>query len=468
MRRLFLAVAMVWAAAAIAQTDYPVFETDKITPAEHRQHRETVKAKMDEGSMALFFTNPEMNRNNDVDFLFRGDSNFLYLTGFEEPDSCLLLIPGGMDLDGKRVTEVLFVNVSNPMSETWLGYRMGPENAKKLLGIEAAVPNTDFSKVMTIAAAAASAKKVSVANLQPGAGGALLQMENAYKAWKEANGFTDGANLRRTISAMRQIKTPAEIALIKKAAEISARAHVEAMRSAQPGMREWEIGALVQYIFAKEGCEYTGYPPICGSGPNSTILHYDSNRRLMQSGDMMCMDTAGEFHGYSADVTRSFPINGKFTPEQRAVYQVVYDAQSTGIDMCRNGASVGGIEQKIRQVLSAGLIKLGIIKSANELGTYYMHGFGHGIGLDVHDPLPGTLVPGVILTVEPGIYIKAGSPCDKKWWNIGIRIEDDILVTDIAPLNLSAGAPRTADAIEKLMAETGIGNIKQAPLKAGG
>jgi Xaa-Pro aminopeptidase len=321
---------------------------------------------------------------------------------------------------------------------------------------------------MAIAAAAASAKKASIANLQPGAGGALLQMENAYKTWKGDSGFTDGANLRRTISAMRQIKTPAEIALIKKAAEISARAHVEALRSAQPGMREWEIGALVQYIFAKEGCEYTGYPPICGSGPNSTILHYDSNRRLMQSGDMMCMDTAGEYHGYSADVTRSFPINGKFTPEQRAVYQIVYDAQSTGIDMCRSGASVGAIEQKIRQVLSAGLIKLGIIKSANELGTYYMHGFGHGIGLDVHDPLPGTLAPGAILTVEPGIYIKSGSPCDKKWWNIGVRIEDDILVTDGAPVNLSAGAPRTADAIEKLMAETGIGNMKQAPLKAGG
>ena len=251
---------------------------------------------------------------------------------------------------------------------------------------------------------------------------------------------------------MRGVKSSFEQGLLKKVCDISARAHVQVMKSIHPGMREWEVSALMQYNFAKDGCEYVGYPPICGSGPNSTILHYESNRRQMLSGDMICLDSAGEFHGYSADVTRSYPINGKFTPEQRAIYKLVYEAQELGISMCKPGATFAEIGQAIQKRLADGLIKLGIIQTPAELRKYYMHGFGHGLGLDVHDPAPRKLEPGVTLTVEPGIYVKSGSPCDKKWWNIGIRIEDDVLVTDALPINMSAGAPRKLEDIEKLMA----------------
>lgn len=436
---------------------YPVFEPEKLRPDEFRARRERVKAALGAGTVGIVLTNPIRNRNNDVDYFYRGDSNFLYLTGFEEDSAALVLIPDGFDFDGKKVTEILFCNVPTQFSMTWLGYRMGPEHAMKLLGIEAALPNSQFGATL----AKIPATKVSVSippNPEPGMIGTMNTSIAAYRADKEA-----GPNLRQMILQHRQIKSPWEIELLKRAAEISALAHVEAIRAVQPGMHEYEIDALYRYVFRREGCADLGYEPIVGSGPNSTILHYNTNRRKMLDGDLLLVDAAGEYMGYSADVTRTYPVNGKFTPEQRAIYEIVLRAQEEGIAMCRAGVSTGQIGNRISQILAEGLIALGIIQSRSELSRYYMHGFGHGIGLDVHDPMPGILVAGVVLTVEPGIYIKEGSPCDPKWWNIGVRIEDAILVTDGDPANLSAGAPRTIEDIERLMQETGIGNLPFRP-----
>lgn len=420
--------------------------------------------QMGPGSVAVFFTNPVRVRNNDVDFQFRADSDFYYLTGFDEPDSALVLIPDGVELDGRRVREVLFVNEANEMSITWLGYRMGSANVPRLLGIESAKANGEFAKLLPLLASGAAKKSISV-QAPPDPSGRIAAMAGEAEAWRSGAGFEKGPSLRQAVRTMRGVKSPAEIAMIRKAAEISARAHIEAIRSAEPNMREWEISALVKYMFAREGCEYEGYPPICGSGPNSTILHYNTNRRLMKAGDVMCMDTAGEFHGYTADVTRSYPISGKWTKEQREIYNVVLAAQNAGIASCRPGVTTAAVGQACSDELAKGLMRLGIIQSAGELRRYYMHGFGHGLGLDVHDPMPRTLEAGVVLTVEPGIYIKEGSPCDRKWWNIGIRIEDDIQVTAGSPINLSAGCPRDPDAIERIMAEQGLGNILFKPLK---
>lgn len=428
---------------------FPVDEGDKTPPAELMARRNRVKEFLGAGTLGVIFTNPVRNRNNDMDFQFRGDSNFLYLTGFEEPDSALLLIPGGLTVDGRRTTEVLFVNEPNLQSITWLGYRMGPANAERLLGVEMALPNKRFAEVFEMALKASS--KLSVARAPDGLTGVVGVMYAAVDQQKSLIKPADGPKISGKLMEMRGIKSPYEIQMLRKVCDISARAHVQAMKTIKPKMREWEMGALMQYCFAKEGCEYCGYPPICGSGPNSTILHYMANRRLMQNGDIYCMDSAGEYHGYSADVTRTFPVNGKFTPEQRAIYQVVFDAQELGISMCRPGSTVAQIGKAINDKLAEGMIRLGIIKDPKDLRTYYMHGFGHGIGLDVHDSMPGTLVPGVSMTVEPGIYIKAGSPCDQKWWNIGVRIEDDILVTDKGPENMSAAAPRKIDDIERVM-----------------
>lgn len=449
MRTATCLVALLTLVSAHAQFDYPVYETDKLPVAEHAKRRAAVIERMAPGSVAFFFTNPTMNRNNDVDFLFRGDSNFLYLSGFDEPDAVLVLAKDGVTLGGKVVKEALFVNVANQNSITWLGYRMGPENAMKLLQIEHAMPNSEFAGALPTMLQAA--KTVYVQN-SPGEGRDMLgRMASALTQRLAAANLTAARDAGGWLRAMRQIKSPAEIEMIKKATEISCLGHIEAMKAVRPGMREYEIGALVEYVFKKNGCEEVGYPPIVGAGENSTILHYQSLRKQMKAGEIICMDAAGEFRGYSSDVTRSFPVSGKFSPEQKAIYEIVLKANEAGIARCRAGATTAQVGAACSEELAKGLIALGLIQNRNELGRYYMHGFGHGVGLDVHDPLPGTLQPGAVLTVEPGIYIKAGSPCDPKWWNIGIRIEDVIVVTDGDPLNLSISAPKKVDDIERLM-----------------
>ena len=430
------------------QVSYPVFESDKLSPAFRAERRASVKRAMGPNSIGVFFTNPERNRNNDCDFRFRADSNFLYMTGFEEPDSALILAPDGITIDGKKVTEALFVNVSDKFSETWLGYRMGPKDGRTLLQIETVLPNSRFKEVLNALDKTAS---IFSASLPEGPTGTLKTMIDDYREWVKTLPEKPKSGAGRILAKLRSVKQPEEIALIKKAAEISAKGHVATMLRCHPGAREYNLQATMEYTFANEGCESVGYNSIVGSGPNSTILHYEEDRRLIQNGDFLCVDCAGEFHGYSADVTRSYPANGKFSPAQKAIYELVYNAQEAGIKACRAGASFNAAHQAAFKVISDGLIKLGIIKQSREVGQYFMHGTSHGLGLDVHDPGVTTLVPGVVMTVEPGIYIKAGSPCDPKFWNIGVRIEDDILVTEGDPVNLSKGAPRRWQDIEKLM-----------------
>ncbi|MCH8978882.1 MAG: aminopeptidase P N-terminal domain-containing protein [Armatimonadetes bacterium] len=438
---------------------YPVYETDKISADEHVARREALKRHMGPKSIGVFFTNAVHNRNNDVDFMFRADSNFLYLTGFEEPDAALILIPDGVMLGGERVTEILFVNQPNRQSLTWLGYRMGTKNAETLLNFDKSIANTDFGKTLEEVAEASGAGKLFTNDPPSGSVGRMATMASAFAGWRGGASVTAERSWSGFVARAREIKSPAEQRLLKRSVDISVAAHIEAMKSARPGMREYEIGALVKYVFEKNGCESPGYPPIVGSGPNSTILHYNTNRRLMKAGDIICMDTAGEYHGYTADITRTFPVSGKFSPEQRAIYEIVLKACDAGIAACKPGATRSEVGNAVSRVLSDGLMALGIIDSRRELRTYYMHGWGHNIGLDVHDVQPRrTLEPGITLTVEPGIYIKAGSPCDKKWWNIGVRIEDDVLITADGPVNMSAAAPRTVAEIERTMAMPGLGD----------
>lgn len=435
-------------------SDYPVFETDLLSPVVAKSRRERLKAALPPNSVALILTNPWRNRSNDTDFRFRGASNFLYLTGFNEPDSALLLAPSGIDWNGKRVTELLFVNVSNPASETWECYRMGPVNAQRLVGVEMAVDNRQFGDVL---------KTIPVQpwaiNAPPEASGMIERFQNQFASWHGANEAAK-ASLAGELGRMRVRKDATEIRLLRKAADATVAGHREAMKSVEPGMREFELQAVVEYAFTKAGCEFQGYNSIVGSGPNACILHYEANRKEMKAGEIICMDVAGEFHGYTADVTRSFPVSGKFSPEQKAVYEVVLEAQKAGIAACVPGAKFGAAHAAATKVIAAGLKRLGIIKESSEVGRYFMHGTSHYIGLDVHDSMgDDTLQPNYVLTVEPGIYIKAGSPCDKKWWNIGIRIEDDILVTEKGPENLSQGVPREVKEIEALMKAKGLGNV---------
>lgn len=261
--------------------------------------------------------------------------------------------------------------------------------------------------------------------------------------------------LNRILGDMREVKTPFELKRLKRAIDISAIGQVEVMKALHPEMSEREVQGIHEYVFKKYGAAYEGYPSIVGAGKNACVLHYIENSDLPSSKDLILMDLGAEYEGYTADVTRTLPVSGKFSKEQRQLYQLVYDAQEVGIAKAVVGATAREITQVTQTVVKKGLMKLGIIEDEDDFRKYYPHGAVHHIGLDVHDlsnygPLPVNSV----ITVEPGIYIPENSPCDPKWWGIGIRIEDDILITSTGPENLSARAPRKWQAIETMMAKS--------------
>ncbi|ASV31454.1 aminopeptidase P family protein [Maribacter cobaltidurans] len=267
-----------------------------------------------------------------------------------------------------------------------------------------------------------------------------------------ASNNLDSKMISEIMATIRETKTPEEMKLLKKAIEISAVGQIEVMKAMHPNMSETEIQGVHEYVYKKYGAEYEGYPSIVGGGNNGCILHYIENNKMEVGNDLVLMDLGAEYHGYTADVTRTIPANGKFTPEQKAIYDVVYDAQEAGIKASVVGAEFQAPGRAALKVVEDGLITLGIIKEASEARTYFPHGTSHYLGLDVHDQ--GTyrpFQPNTVITVEPGIYIPEGSDCDKKWWGIAVRIEDDILITEKGPVNLSAMAPRTTQAIEAMM-----------------
>lgn len=258
--------------------------------------------------------------------------------------------------------------------------------------------------------------------------------------------------LNEILSNLRETKTEEEMVLLKKAIEISAVGQIEIMKAMHPNMSETEIQGVHEFVYKKYGAEYEGYPSIVGGGNNGCILHYIENNKLEVGEDLVLMDLGAEYHGYTADVTRTIPANGKFTKEQKLIYDIVYNAQEAGIKASVVGAPFQAPGKAASKVVAEGLVKLGIISDVSEARTYFPHGTSHYLGLDVHDK--GTYAPfkhNTLITVEPGIYIPEGSDCDKKWWGIAVRIEDDILITDNGPVNLSAMAPRTTEAIEKMM-----------------
>jgi len=256
------------------------------------------------------------------------------------------------------------------------------------------------------------------------------------------------------MASLRENKTEEEILLIKKAVRISTQGQLEVMKAIHPEMTEREVQGIHQLVFKKYGAAHEGYPSIVGAGDNACVLHYITNDKTDLKNQLILMDLGAEYKGYTADVTRTIPVSGTFTPEQKALYQIVYDAQTAGINAAVAGASFTAISEATYEVVKTGLLELGLIQESKEYRRYLPHGIAHHIGLDVHDPgLYENLAPNMVITVEPGIYVLEGSPCDPKWWNIGIRIEDDILITAEGPVNLSKDAPRSWQEIEKVMLE---------------
>ena len=256
------------------------------------------------------------------------------------------------------------------------------------------------------------------------------------------------------MASLREKKSPEEIILLKKAIRISAQGQIEVMKAIHPEMTEREVQGIHQLVFKIYGAAHEGYPSIVGAGDNACVLHYVTNDKTDLKKQLILMDLGAEYRGYTADVTRTIPVSGIFSPEQRAIYQIVFDAQTAGINAAINGTTFRAVSEATNEVVQKGLLALGLIEKKEEYRRYLPHGISHHIGLDVHDPgLYDKLSPSMVITVEPGIYIPEGSPCDPKWWNIGIRIEDDILITDTTPINLSSNAPRSWNDIEAMMAK---------------
>ncbi len=281
---------------------------------------------------------------------------------------------------------------------------------------------------------------------------------------KEKEKRLDTETLGGLMGTLREIKSPEELKLLKKAVDISAVGQIEIMKAMHPNMSETEIQGVHEFVYKKYGAEYEGYPSIVGAGHNGCVLHYIENNKTKVGNDLVLMDLGAEYRGYTADVTRTIPANGKFSPEQKAIYNLVYDAQEAGIAAAKVGNAFGMTHRAAQKVINEGLVKLGIIKSIEERHLYFPHGTSHYIGLDVHDPGNyGPYKANMVITVEPGIYIPEGSPCDKKWWGIAVRIEDDILITENGPVNLSEKAPRKVDEIEKLMQQKSVLNDFKLP-----
>ena len=438
---------------------YDVYDPDLLPREEYASRRAAVLSALD-SSGAMFLRSAEpLIRSNDVEFEFRQRNNFLYMSGVTENQSALLLVPRGVSIGGERVREILFVTPRDPKSEMWTGTRLGTEVAPEVTGIRTVLPISRMRGILdsllpTLTVLYYDGWRAGRTE-EPLTGTRVDLEKEARRDISEKNAKLRLRPAGEIVHRMRLVKSPAEIALMKRAVDISMNGHRAAIRAGHPGIHEYELEAIMEYEFRKGGAEDPGYPSIVGSGPNTCILHYQTSRRQTMPGDLVVMDCGAEYHGYSADLTRTFPVNGTFSPEQREIYNLVLEAQDAAIALCAPGNAFFDPHVEAMRIITDGLIRLGIITERSQASRYFPHGTSHWIGLDVHD-VGGSMVKlehGMLLTVEPGIYIPEGSPCDRRWWNIGVRIEDDILVTSNGPVNLSAQLARTADEVEALMRE---------------
>jgi Xaa-Pro aminopeptidase len=466
-----LAFLSVWAVLSVSAVfgqdlEYLVYDRDLSPPEEYQHRRTEFMNKLPGKSAAIFYAASEHTRTGDTDFPFRQDNNILYFTGFSEPNSILLLAPDGIpasllgDTVSATVNEILFVMRKERWRETWSGRQFGPEGTEKFTNIECATTNDKFAAV--VAWLSRNVKKLCFPPVRSDVHGALRPLleplQKLPSGGDGAFGVEDPTNIVRS---MRQLKSAEEIRLIRRATQISVAAHRQAMMSCVPGMHEYELKAVYEYVFRKLGAESPAYPCIIGSGENSVVMHYAATRRQMKDGDVVVADCGAEYHNYASDVTRTYPVNGKFSAPQREIYEIVLCAQDEALQEIKPGVPFSNAGRRAKQVIQKGLLRLGILKDTAQIQRFYPHNLGHPVGLDVHDGSTPILKPGVVHTLEPGIYIAEDSPgVDPRYLNIGVRIEDMVLVTESGYELLSSGLPRTPAEIERLMKKEGLGNRK--------
>ncbi|GJL82904.1 MAG: Xaa-Pro aminopeptidase [marine bacterium B5-7] len=423
--------------------------------------RRTELMQMIDNGVAVITTAPEQIRNGDVHYRYRPDSDFFYLSGFEEPEAVMVLIPGRVQGE-----YILFCREKDPDREQWNGYRTGLEGAISEYGADDAFPIDDIDDILP-GLMENRDRVYCVMGRYAEFDSHLIHWYNevrslSSKGFHAPAGLVDAGHI---LNEMRLIKTGNEIRSMRRAAQVSTEAHMRAMRACQPGMHEFQVEAELEYGFRLGGSHYPAYPSIVAGGANACVLHYVENRDILRDGDLLLIDAGAEIDYYAADVTRTFPVNGRFSPAQREVYEIVLQAQFDAIDACVIGNTWNDPHEAAVRTLCQGLIDLGLlvgtIDEVIESGGYrkfYMHKTGHWLGMDVHDVGDykvedqwRELENGMTLTVEPGLYIGADDSIDKRFHNIGIRIEDDVLITARGADVLTRKLPKTIDDIEALM-----------------
>ncbi len=423
------------------------------------QRRERLVSLMKQG-VAVVRTAPERARNRDSSYPYRFDSYFYYLSGFPEPEAVLVLIAGA------KPKCILFCREKNPEREIWDGFRYGPDQAREIFGFEEAHPISELDELMPQFLANQPSVFCDV-----GSDGdwdsRVIGWINKVRA-QVRSGVTAPAmicDIRLFLDDMRLIKDQHELGTMRRAADISAEAHCRAMRATRPGLREYEVEAEIVHEFRRRGAQAPAYAPIVAGGANSCVLHYVQNDAILKDGELLLIDAGCELDGYASDITRTFPVGGKFAGPQRDIYEMVLAAQTAAIAEVKPGAEWENPHNAAVKVLAQGMVDLGLCKgtvdSAIESGDYrrfFMHRAGHWLGLDVHDAgdykRNGKWVelrPGMVLTVEPGCYVRPGEGVPEKFWNIGVRIEDDALVTGRGCEIITAAAPKKIEDIESLM-----------------
>ncbi len=418
--------------------------------------------RMDQKSVAIIPSARETTRSNDTHYRFRQDSDFLYLTGFEEPDSIAVIAPG------RDQKYTLFVRPRDPEQEIWVGRRAGLEGAKSEFGADEAFSIAEFeSKLQEILDSAQNLYyRLGVnAELDTTIIRKISEMRAVNrKPIHPPRTIIDSATI---VHEMRVLKSPEELEIMQKAADIAAEAHVEAMKAVRPGMKEYEVEAMIEQYFRRHGASGPSYTSIVGAGANATILHYVNNDGELHDGDLLLVDAGAEVKGYASDITRTFPVNGRYSPAQREIYNVVLETQVSCVDMVRPGTTHDELKAHSVEMLTEGMVRIGLLKGKpadlikeEKYKQFYMHGLGHLLGIDVHDvgiyyydKQSRALEPGMVMTVEPGIYVSPDTKdIPEKFLGIGVRIEDDVLCTNNGPRVLTTKVPKQAEEIEALMA----------------
>jgi len=467
MRKFFTVILLSLTLPAFAQN--PDLPGDILSKGFHQERRQKLRATLPPNSVAVFFAAAVRNRANDVDYIYHQDPDFFYFTGYKEPDALLFVFKDKQSAaNGTQYDEILFVQPRNELREMWTGRRLGEAGVKEVLGFEQAFNNSEFKRYNVDFS---KFDKILFFDFQNDVRDSKRDSSDLYDLiaqfkvkvkYPEKNPLTlsvepeknnlDTKGLESIMAGLRGIKTPEEIEMVRKAVRVSCAGQVEVMKAMKPGMSEREIQGIHEYVFKKYQAEDLGYPSIVGAGHNGCILHYiDNYKPNITSKELILMDLGAEYRNYTADITRTIPVNGKFSPEQKLIYELVLKAQEEAMKICKPGTPRSQLTVVCREVINKGLAELGIIKSETESHTYFPHGVCHHIGLDVHDRGGPTLEENNTVTIEPGIYIPDNAKCDKKWWGIAVRIEDDYLVTKDGYEHLSASAPRTVKDIEAMM-----------------